>query len=514
MLESSNPLIDVDELMERVREEVRNRRNSPPLESALDHSVSLGSKLNTSQIEALISAAEGKSQARSKFPKPFNRFPFQYSKKLQRYALKAVELLFYDQREVNLSLIELLRHLLKLNQDLNEQTIALQAQITAIRSSSVCLMDQGEIVQGQVELLQRQTEAAQEQVLALQNQTETVQGQVETIQRQLETVQGQVGAMQVEKETLHRQAEAMQEQVLALQSQTETAQGQVKSVERQLATAQQQINAIDDRHSRNDHYLKNDLMQQKRLISLFLEEARRRLPQPFDDEQLRTLADAERHSMDTLYLAFQDQFRGPRELIKNRLKVHLSLIAEAKVGTQEYPILDVGCGRGEWLELLQESGYVARGLDRNRAMIELCRERGFDVAEGNVIEYLRTLPDASLGAVTFFHIIEHLPFGTLIKLLDETVRVIKREGLALFETPNPQNLVVGACNFYADPTHRNPVFPGTAQFLLESRGLVGVRVEYLNPVEGSPFKQGDQGSQALDGWFFGPRDFAVIGYKP
>ena len=215
------------------------------------------------------------------------------------------------------------------------------------------------------------------------------------------------------------------------------------------------------------------------------------------------------HSMS----AFEDQFRGSRDTIRDRLKVYLPLLEEAKVGTPESPILDVGCGRGEWLELLREAGYTVKGLDFNRVMVDYCRAIELDVVEGDVISYLQTLPDLSLGAVTGFHIVEHLPFLVLQRFLGEVARVLKPGGLAIFETPNPKNLVVGACNFYSDPTHKRPVFPETIQFIVESQGLSHVQLLYLNPVEGSPFAKDEAGWQQLHNWFFGPRDYAVIGRK-
>ena len=138
-----------------------------------------------------------------------------------------------------------------------------------------------------------------------------------------------------------------------------------------------------------------------------------------------------------------------------------------------------------------------------------------DVVEGDVIEYLCSLPDASLGAVSAFHLIEHLRFGVLIKLLDETVRVLKPGGFAIFETPNPENILVGACNFYFDPTHRNPLPPGMMQFLAESRGLCHVEIMRLNPY-GDSYKVKDNGlelAKRFNDYFYGPQDYAVVGYK-
>jgi O-antigen chain-terminating methyltransferase len=222
------------------------------------------------------------------------------------------------------------------------------------------------------------------------------------------------------------------------------------------------------------------------------------------------LMDEARHHLDAFYAAFEDQFRGHREAIKERLKVYLPTLREAGIRSG---ILDIGCGRGEWLELLQEEGAKAHGVDLNRVMLDECRQRGFEVTEADAISYLRGLPDESLQAVTSFHLIEHLPFETLVMLVDEIQRTLKPGGLVILETPNPKNLTVGACSFYSDPTHRNPVFPETIQFILSQRGFTNAHLKYLNAVEGSPFKDQDQASRALDDWFFGPRDFAVIGWK-
>ena len=217
--------------------------------------------------------------------------------------------------------------------------------------------------------------------------------------------------------------------------------------------------------------------------------------------------------LDSLYAAFEERFRGPRDVVKEQLAVYLPLLIEAPAGTPLRPVLDVGCGRGEWLELLKEKGVHARGIDMNRVLVNQCTARGLSATTADAVDYLHTLPENSLGAVTAFHLIEHLPFRSLIELLEETRRVLRPGGLAIFETPNPKNLVVGACNFYSDPTHQRPLFPEALQFLLEYRGFAQVQVKYLHPVEASPFQQAEPGAQALDGWFYGPRDFAVIAYK-
>jgi len=199
-------------------------------------------------------------------------------------------------------------------------------------------------------------------------------------------------------------------------------------------------------------------------------------PQSFTKTESRSPEEQHSHLLDAFYVAFEDHFRGSSEIILERLKVYLPVIEKANIGNHVSPILDVGCGRGEWLELLKSSGYTAKGLDINTVMLEQCKAKGFEVLESDVIEYLQSLPDNSLGAVTGFHIIEHLPFQVLVRLVDETLRVLRSGGLAIFESPNPENIIVGSCNFYTDPTHINPLVPATVKFLFEQRGFSSVEL--------------------------------------
>jgi O-antigen chain-terminating methyltransferase len=178
------------------------------------------------------------------------------------------------------------------------------------------------------------------------------------------------------------------------------------------------------------------------------------------------------------------------------------------------PILDLGCGRGEWLEILTETGLEAYGVDTNQIFVGQCREKGFRVIEEDALQHLRSLPDSRLGAVTGFHIIEHLPLDVLIKLIDETVRVLKPGGLAIFETPNPQNVLVGSHSFYIDPTHRHPIPCLTAQFLLEARGLCDVEIVGLHPfAESYHVLDGTELARRFNEYFYGPQDYAVIGRR-
>ena len=252
------------------------------------------------------------------------------------------------------------------------------------------------------------------------------------------------------------------------------------------------------------------VMQERRLATLLLEEAREPQPGALNLPRAQLMANEEDHLLDALYASFEDQFRGDREDIKSRLRVYLPILKEAEVVEG---VLDVGCGRGEWLELLGEEGVQGRGVDRNRVFVEQCRQRNLEVSEEDSLVYLRSLPDQSLNAITSFHLVEHLPFEILIKLLDEMVRTLKPGGLLILETPNPENFTVGSCNFYADPTHRNPIPSPTLQFLLESRGLCRIRVMKLRPWDAAKIEGDAEIIKRFNEYFYSAPDYGIIGWK-
>lgn len=220
-------------------------------------------------------------------------------------------------------------------------------------------------------------------------------------------------------------------------------------------------------------------------------------------------------SMDLFYASFEDHFRGPANEITSRAQIYLPRVREAGAGVAESPIVDLGCGRGEWLALLTENGFVARGLDPNRIMVSRCKALGLDVIEADALSYLRGIADGSLGAITAMHVIEHMPFESLMRLLDETWRTLRPGGIAIFETPNPENLLVGACTFYTDPTHLRPLPPEMMRFVADARGFAPVELLRLHPYPAEC--QMSDGDPALAQWindkFYGPRDYALVMHK-
>lgn len=187
---------------------------------------------------------------------------------------------------------------------------------------------------------------------------------------------------------------------------------------------------------------------------------------------------------DGFYRAFEDQHRGSRELIKARQRAYLPFIDPLKILYPEASALDLGCGRGEWLELLSESGFTAKGVDLDDGMLAVCRERGLAVQTKDAVAGLKEYADQSLVVVSGFHLAEHIPFEALQSLMSEALRTLKPAGLLILETPNPENIVVGTANFYLDPTHRQPIPPLLLSFLAEYCGFARVKVIRLQgPVD-------------------------------
>ena len=355
-----------------------------------------------------------------------------------------------------------------------------------------------EQVQQQLDLLTHQQQAARDEILNL-------------LTEQRNNIEGALEAG-LKDEAGQRQQElwALGERVGAATTQLRQAATEFHQHSEQLS---RDLKRDLDRVFQKQQQVSTELVLQGQRSERLLDEARRRLPAPFDQKQLEAIVSDTDHTLDAFYASFDEQFRGTREEIKERLKVYLPLIRQQGIGSAEMPILDVGCGRGEWLELLKEQQLRGVGVDSNRVLVGQCAERGLEVVEEDLISYLNHLKDASFGAVTGFHIVEHLPIETLIQFLNQTVRVLKPGGAVIFETPNPQNVLVGSCNFYFDPTHRNPLPNQVMRFLLESRGFARVEVLTLNPSDDTPVEGDSELARRFNQYFYGPMDYAVIGYR-
>ena len=212
---------------------------------------------------------------------------------------------------------------------------------------------------------------------------------------------------------------------------------------------------------------------------------------------------------------FIDTFRGSRDEILARVGDYVPLLRAAA------PVLELGCGRGELLELLQQDGIECRGIDSDPAMVKACRRFGLNVAEGEALDSLRGVAAGSLGAVVAIHVLEHLPAAAWMSVVEAAASALRPSGLLLIECPNPESLRVGADLFWIDPTHQTPVHPEALEFVVRAVGLEVVERRYLHPFPpdqalADPALPAPVRAMAerLDGWLSAPRDFLVLARKP
>jgi SAM-dependent methyltransferase len=219
------------------------------------------------------------------------------------------------------------------------------------------------------------------------------------------------------------------------------------------------------------------------------------------------------------YFAFEARMRGSTAEVRDHQRPYVEDFRECG------PVLDIGCGRGEFLELLAEAGIEARGIDTDSDMVAFCRGEALDVEQHDAIAYLAALEDGALGGIFCAHVLEHLLPPVLLRLLELAKAKLRPDGLFVAETPNPRTLV-SLSTFFADLTHAQPLHPETLAYLAGQAGLRHVEIRYLNPppAEGRlravPLPEARELQAAretlnanverLNEVIFGPQDFAVL----
>lgn len=218
---------------------------------------------------------------------------------------------------------------------------------------------------------------------------------------------------------------------------------------------------------------------------------------------------------DSFYHRLENRYRGAPEEIAKRLKIYLPDVEAAWARTGQKPVMDIGCGRGEWLGLLKDFDIAGFGVDTNAVQIEEAKEAGLDVRLGDALQALADQPDASLSVITAHHLIEHLPFDAVAWITREATRVLAPGGMLLFETPNTRNVLVGATTFHTDPTHLKPMPAEVMSILFETAGFDPVDVRHINPHERfAEFLDKPDFNDELANLMFGPQDLAILGTKP
>jgi SAM-dependent methyltransferase len=226
----------------------------------------------------------------------------------------------------------------------------------------------------------------------------------------------------------------------------------------------------------------------------------------------------------TEYIRFEDRHRGSQEEIKWKQRNYLPYFKD------KGPVLDIGCGRGEFLELLREAQIPASGVDTNPEMVDHCSAKGLKVFHSDGQDYLESLPDQSLGGIILSQVIEHLDYESLREMVRLGLDKLIPGGILLAETINPQCLSTFSGAFYLDLSHHNPIHPEAARFLWESIGFLKVNIIYVSPFpeemklqemvrreddsyEDELARVLNENIRRLNALLYGFQDYAVLGYK-
>lgn len=244
------------------------------------------------------------------------------------------------------------------------------------------------------------------------------------------------------------------------------------------------------------------------------------------EELRRLISDLNQYAVndDQFYHDLEERFRGSYEEIVARQSSYLSMVKKYIPDFSKATFIDIGSGRGEWLDVIRANGAVTYvGVDMNETQNVIARSNGHQVVCMDGIKYLKTLENDSVDMISGFQVIEHLSMRQLAELLKEAYRVLKKGGIILFETVNPQNLCVGANTFYLDPSHQRPLDPDYTQFVMEYCGFVSVeKIDMNSHPSSAPIQEQNEGNENKElidrvnllSWkLFGPQDYAMIGVK-
>jgi 2-polyprenyl-3-methyl-5-hydroxy-6-metoxy-1,4-benzoquinol methylase len=220
------------------------------------------------------------------------------------------------------------------------------------------------------------------------------------------------------------------------------------------------------------------------------------------------------------YVGFEDQFRGSPETIRKGLAAYVPIFAGAA------DVLDIGCGRGEFLDLLREQGIGGRGIDLNGSMVDVCREKGLTATEADALSYLRAQPDESLGGLFAAQVVEHLEPAYLTHLLDAAFAKLRPGSPVVLETINPACWFAFFESYIRDITHVRPLHPETLTFLLVATGFQRAEIRYSAPypehdkLQPVPPTLGDAAEtinanvEKINALLFTHLDYAAIAYRP
>ena len=354
-----------------------------------------------------------------------------------------------------------------------------------------------------LDLLTRQNKLVQD---GLHAHKDLMQSQLDIQQRMLneqqKNLQDQHKALQEQQRQVQEQYTYLKSQQQALDQHHEAQHHQADEFKRLVAELQQAKNVQQELRARLQH-----LERQPRQVAVAADSNTSNIVATVEPQQHQSAVP------DSFYLAFENRFRGDAATIRERQSYYLPMLEELAPLNSGLPLVDIGCGRGEWLQMLPER-FKRIGIDLNSMNVEACHAQGLDAVQQDALIWLANQPENSVAAVTAFHVIEHLTFEQFNVLLDECQRVLAPGGVVIFETPNPENLISAATHFYTDPTHLHPLPPAFTEFLVEFKGFDDVQIHRLNPIPREyALNEDSEVARRCDALFYGPQDYAVTASK-
>jgi O-antigen chain-terminating methyltransferase len=568
MILKNNPAIDVDELMQRVRAEAEHLRASGAIEFRrgeprnLDD-VRLARALDQQRVVAgLLAGAENANQ-RFDVPRRLQRFG-----PLARFLTRIINYLFKRQREYNANLTTAAREMLAMQTTIGESVMRaiedlrgieryriesfreLRTSIDEFKSHLAGLDFAHHYTREMAEGAGRQLSTYEAALRAVEDRAGFAHDRIDSAESDLHAISGRLASLAERAGFAHQRIDsaesdvrAISERLASIVDRADVDSARTDEILRDHSAVSDRLRAVHERtefaHRRVDSSeqtlagLANHLAPRAE-VRLQIVDASRELEKKIADtyeSMLRALAVLRGEISaggrpapappamvadvdDTVHAFLADRFRGARADIGERLAAYLPIVRAAGTVGKKTPLLDAGPGRGEWLAHLNAAKVPAFGVESNRLLADECRAQGLAVEDGDLLSVLRARAPGSLGALTAFHVVEHLPFPYLVDTLREAVRVLAPGGIIVFETPDPRNLIVASQSFYLDPTHLHPVPRELLQALLEAVGFAGCDVLELHPPE-HPFLPGqDDLSVRLNAVFSHPLDYALVARAP
>jgi O-antigen chain-terminating methyltransferase len=271
------------------------------------------------------------------------------------------------------------------------------------------------------------------------------------------------------------------------------------------------VDQLDAQYKESNLLMKRFAELKEKLNQLIQILEEKKIPSPALVNELRQPLE------DWRYTGFENRFRGSEAQVKLQLEKYSPYFKK------EGRVLDLGCGRGEFLELLREKGYEAEGIDINDQMVHICRDRGLDCEKADILEKLVKYDDNTLGGIFSSQVIEHLHPAYLKRMIELAYLKLRQQGSIVLETINPTSVFTLVQVYYLDISHKQPVHPQALKFLLESSGFEDVEIQYSKPLEEEMLKTlpgGDdissllnQNIDSLNKLLFAPANYAAIATK-